>query len=385
MGYTWSMDTNTTDEQEVVAEVVDDTEAAVEEQAEDLLPVAVHQSTPPPELATIPGQDEFRAIAQMAMILAQANLVPKPLMRKPHDVFLVLLTGRDLGIPLTTALRQAYVIDGKVTVAPALRLAKVRQMGLGRVVPHPESDLNHYGAVAVDVNNVALGPPIWFGWEDAQIAGLVDEDCHVREDGRSVEHNDVFVSKGKIEKCGCKDNWKRYPQRMLWWRAAGYCADDYFPEAGLGIYSPDELGAVTDAEGRPIDVTHVEMPPGWEPPTPKEDPIVDEETVARLQRAIGTFTDDEKLKLKAMWTEREFPPLARLPQKFVSVVEAMIVAVTRNGVKSESGQAEPAAEADSGPVEPDAASDTANAASDDADEAWVSEAKGGDDDGEGYQ
>jgi len=305
------------------------------------------------------------------------------LQRKPHDVFMVLLTGRDLGIPLTTALRQAYVIDGKVTVAPALRLAKVRQMGLGRVVPHPDSNLANYGAMALDVNGTPLGPPVWFGWEDAQIAGLVDEDCHVAPSGRTIDHRDRAANpadrKDKGEKCKCKDNWKRYPQRMLWWRAAGYCADDYFPEAGLGIYSPDELGAVTDAEGRPIDVTHVEMPPGWERPGPKEEPIVDEETVARLQRAIGTFTDDEKTRLKAMWVERDLPPLAKLPMKSVVVVEAMITAVTRNGGESAAGRDTDAAVGSA----PD---------SDDADAAWVAKAeakdheadKDGDDDGEGY-
>jgi hypothetical protein len=52
---------------------------------------------------------------------------------------------------------------------------------------------------------------------------------------------------------------------MLWWRASGFCADDFFPEAGMGLYSPEELGAVVDVDGRPIDPATVELPAGYEP------------------------------------------------------------------------------------------------------------------------
>jgi hypothetical protein len=52
---------------------------------------------------------------------------------------------------------------------------------------------------------------------------------------------------------------------MLWWRAAGYCAADFFPEAGLGLYSADELGGMTDADGNVMELDSVEVPPGYGP------------------------------------------------------------------------------------------------------------------------
>jgi len=373
------MDTNTevVPEPEAEVDLEEEIEAEVVEAERALVPVALHPTPPPAELDTIPGQDEFRSIAQMALLLSQANLVPAALRRKPHDVFLVLLTGRDLGVPLTTALREAYVIDGKVTVAPALRLAKVRQMGLGRVIPHPQSDLTNWGAMAVDTNGTALGPPIWFGWEDAQIAGLVDEECHVSEDGRTVVHHDSVDSKGKVTKCGCKTNWRNYPQRMLWWRAAGYAADDYFPEAGLGIYSPDEIGAVTDAEGRPVDVTAVELPAGWERPGAKAEPMADEETIARLQRAIGVLTDDEKVRLRELWSERGISPLSKLPEKSVVVVEALIGLAARSGGESAGGQGEASAGGPDPLSAEVAATEPAASADDAADAEWTAQAHGG--------
>lgn len=54
---------------------------------------------------------------------------------------------------------------------------------------------------------------------------------------------------------------------MLSWRALGYLLDEAVPEVGTGLYSPDELGAVTDEEGSPvIDVTEVGQVDGMPEP-----------------------------------------------------------------------------------------------------------------------
>jgi hypothetical protein len=54
---------------------------------------------------------------------------------------------------------------------------------------------------------------------------------------------------------------------MLSWRALGYLLDDAFSEVGTGLYAADELGAVTDEEGRPvIDVTEVAPIDGMQSP-----------------------------------------------------------------------------------------------------------------------
>ena len=51
-----------------------------------------------------------------------------------------------------------------------------------------------------------------------------------------------------------KDNWKKHPRNMLFWRALAngarfYCADVF---GGVAPYMPEELGAEVDLEGRPV-------------------------------------------------------------------------------------------------------------------------------------
>jgi len=79
-----------------------------------------------------PERLEMNDLASMAVTLAFADLVPKPLRGKPNDVFMVLLTARDLGVRVTTALREFHVIDGKLTLSPKVRLAMVNEQGAGK-------------------------------------------------------------------------------------------------------------------------------------------------------------------------------------------------------------------------------------------------------------
>jgi hypothetical protein len=185
------------------------------------------------DLPVIPSTNETTAIAQLANTLAYANACPSALRGKPNDVFLVLLTARDLGVSLTTAMREFHVIEGKVTLSPKVKLAMVRQAGLGKIWPDPAND-----------HNAAT----WHG-ERADMPGVVVSSTFTLADAKRAGMDG-------------KQNWRNYPARMMSWRAVGYLLDDLFAEVGTGLYQPDELGAVTDGDGEPIDVQAVESLPG---------------------------------------------------------------------------------------------------------------------------
>lgn len=177
------------------------------------------------ELPTVPERNELEAMAQLANTFAHARLVPKALQGQPADCLLVLMTARDLGLSMTVAFRELHPIDGRVTASPKLKLAIVRQRGLGRVWPAPDNgplSATWYATRADDPDTTYAST---FTIEDARSARLLG-----------------------------KDNWKMYPARMLSWRALGYLLDDAFSEVGTGLYSADELGAVTDSDGKVIDI-----------------------------------------------------------------------------------------------------------------------------------
>lgn len=315
-------------------------------------------------LALVPARDELRGLAEMSVTLATAGNVPKALRGKPADVFLVLLTARDLGVSITTALRTFHVIDGSVTVAPKARLAMLRRDGLGRAWPHqaPRQRLDDDGqlvdewcACGSDDPANGLRTATWhaeraddpgiiysatFTWEQADVAGLVK-----------------------------KDNWRSYPGRMLSWRALGYVLDDAFPEVGTGLYQPDELGAVTDEDGNPVfsladDANLVGARSA--PPRSHEANLyapANPTVVADLGERIKALEVYEGARetLIDLWKAPDdggnpkLPPLAKLLHSQEKVAAALVDSIERRAKHGEFGEprpTEPAAEGEPAPTEP---------------------------------
>jgi hypothetical protein len=68
-----------------------------------------------------------------------------------------------------------------------------------------------------------------------------------------------------------KDNWKNYAPAMLRARSCSAICRVVFPDAIMGVYTPDELGAIVNEEGDPIiDVT----------PEPALPPVVEEPAIS---------------------------------------------------------------------------------------------------------
>lgn len=278
------------------------------------------------DLPVVPGDHEVSAIAQLAVTIAAANTAPKALQNRPNDVFLVLLTARDVGVGLTTAIREFHVIDGKVTLSPKVKLAMVRQQGLGRVWPDPAND----GTSAT-----------WYA-ERNDLPGVRHQ---------STFTTDMATAAGLLPP---KDRsaWATYPERMLSWRACGYLLDDVFSEVGTGLYSPDELGAVTDADGEPIidvvgradPVPGTSAPRGHNQPPP---PDADQADLDALQERIDRLArlPEARQALVALWTkpraegsqEPTLPPLRKLKAAQVKTADAMVSSIEQRARKGEWG------------------------------------------------
>lgn len=279
------------DEQPLIepAELVDRAASTEIERAEVHAPL---EAGPP---GALPGQTDLLALAQLANTFAGAALVPKALQGRPADVLLVLLTARDLGLPATVALRECHPIDGRVTVSPKLKLAIVRERHLGRVWPDQENDVNAHTWYASRIDDPETIYRSTYTWEDAQRAGLVKKTCQPTEHAR-----------GGDKGCGCKSNWKMYPGQMLQWRSIGYLMDQAFGEVGTGLYGADELGAITDDEGRIIDVAEIGNLPGMEvPETPPPPPVerADPDATWDLQVRIRALPNEHRAKLAERWKD----------------------------------------------------------------------------------
>lgn len=327
MAYVHPFDPDTADESPDVTDVIEVAEI-VEDDEPALVPALPDDHIAPViDLPVIAPEHEFRALAMQAKMLSDSSLVPSALRGKPHDVLLVLMTGRDLGIAPTAALRKCYVVDGQVTIAPMLKSALVKMKGAGCVRPAQDNDAEHATAIAYDPAGKEIAR-YTVTWDDVK-------DITINSSGKKLV---------------AKDNWKNYPARMLWHRASGYIIDDIWPEISFGLYSPDEIGAITDEEGHVIDVAEVQVVDGFEkgnrrgksndaPPQ-----LMDDATAEALRVRASLLPADAKPLLKDQLVEREIRGsfFSNL-QSSAKVVDALITSFEKRAAGGEWGEWSPPA------------------------------------------
>lgn len=198
--------------------------------------------------------DEMMALAprtlgevrDLSRELAISRLLPSALQKQPADVFLILLTGQELGLGAMQSIRGIHVIDGKPAMSADLMGALcVRRRDICEYVSLVESTPQR---AVYETKRVGAPKPTRLTWtiEQAQAAGL----------------------RGK-------GNWSRYPDAMLRARCLSALCRAVYPDLVAGVYDPDELSAPV---GVP-DMVDVQPPP---PPAPKPAPadVVDAEVVA---------------------------------------------------------------------------------------------------------
>lgn len=197
--------------------------------------------------------------------ISQTEFVPKGLRGNLSAILACVTTGRELGLGDMTALRSIHIIDGKATFSAELMVQLVRKAGHSIT-----GDLSAETAVVVGKRR-DNGDTMTVTWtlDDAKRIGLLN-----------------------------KDNWKKYPEDMLWARAVSALCRRLFADCFSGAsYTPDELGAG--------DVTADELMDGE---------IVGElvgeteiETLSEPQRkrlfAIANENDVDKVTLKAILIE----------------------------------------------------------------------------------
>jgi hypothetical protein len=349
-----------------VADAVLNPELVVQQAGEDAATAAINAAvTEAATLPGVPGRDEFMALAMQARILSMSGAAPKAVRGNPYVAFHVAMVGRDLGISPSAALELIDIIEGggqyRLSLSPQLLNGQIRRLGLGSIVPLVQR-VDYCLAVALAPHghaDVRCGPT-WpdhiedcrchgilgsteFSWEEAQMAGLAMRDC------KPGEHTVKCLNRNTSSWEKCNQGYVTYPKRMMWWRAGGYCADDWFPEAGLGLYSPEELGAVVDVDGRPIDPTSVELPEGYQPKAPEPVAMADDRTVAELRHVINALPPDGRQALVAKWTDGQaegnpyLQPLGKageptkLPERQVKKAWAVVDHIAQRAAKGEWG------------------------------------------------
>ncbi len=151
----------------------------------------------------------------LARTLADSSLIPDALKGKPSDVFVILVSGHELGLSPMQALRGLAVIKGRPCLSADLMVALCnRQPEICKFFRFVQGDDK---SATYETHRVGHPQPIQmtFTIDQAKAAGLVS-----------------------------KDIWRAYPAAMLRARAASALARAVYPDLLLGVSETDEADEI---------------------------------------------------------------------------------------------------------------------------------------------
>lgn len=175
--------------------------------------------------------------AQWANQLAAADLLPVAYKGRPGNLIMAAELAKSLNLHPMTAITGMYVINGKPTASAALMSALVRRAG---------------HKLRVTGNNVKA---------TATLIRADDPDFEFSVTWELMKNPNGNPSAEEAGLLG-KDTWRLYKASLLKWRAVSQVCRDGAEEALMGLhYTPEEMGALVNADGIPIRAEQMERIP----------------------------------------------------------------------------------------------------------------------------
>lgn len=175
------------------------------------------------------------AATALANQLAQSAMLPPHLRGKPADLLWAIKMAETLGVPPMTAVVGIHSINGKPVCSADLMAAVVRRAGHRLRITSTDRECI---AVVIRADDPDFPFESRFTWARAEQAKLTG-----------------------------KDTWRQYPAAMLRARAIAEVCRMACPEALLGVYTPDELGAIEPLPpaGKAATLAARQLPPPAQP------------------------------------------------------------------------------------------------------------------------
>lgn len=206
----------------------------------------------------------------LATQLSVANTIPAALKKSPADILAIVMAGAELGLAPMQSIRALVLIQGRPTLSSEAQVALVRRQ---RDVCE-YFVMRHSDAARATYETKRVGDPasttMSFTIEEAAKAGLAGS-----------------------------DSYRKYPAAMLRARCGSALAKAVYSDLLLGVYDPEELGAVVDVTPAHVETPAAIMagavaPPPASPPPLNREPGDDIEDAALVTPEAGEPTPVEK-------------------------------------------------------------------------------------------
>ena len=195
--------------------------------------------------------------------ISKTEFVPRALRGKPNALLAAVLTGREMGLGPMESMRSIDVIDGRPSPSVEWMVGRILEAG-HLIWP---SEQTEESCTVNGVRFVQTPDGEWTTIEQSFTFTM-----------KMAERVKIRKRDGGSTTLAAKDNWRNYPEAMLYWRAASQLARQLFPDILRSVkHNPEELGAEVHPYGVFVEGDLPDVPDDLELPA-DEDPIVDEET-----------------------------------------------------------------------------------------------------------
>lgn len=213
----------------------------------------------------------FEETFRVAKAVYLGGLAPAALIGKLEGdaaisaVTVAIMSGAELGLKPMVALRSFTVINGKPALYGDGLINVVRQSGKVAYLRTgcDMRDGQMVGWCEAKRNDTHEAKRVEFSQEDAIRAGLWQTEAIVTKWNKWDKKNEQKPNDSP---------WWRFPQRMLAWRAAGYCLRELFGDVLGGIRDEFEAREISEYEEM-RDITPRQQPTPPVPPQPPAPPV----------------------------------------------------------------------------------------------------------------
>jgi hypothetical protein len=260
----------------------------------------------------------FEETFRVARAVVASGLAPSSLIGKltgddaASAVAVAIMSGAELGLKPMVALRSFTVINGKPALYGDGLINVVRQSGKIAYLRTGCEERNGkmVGFCEAKRNDTGEEKRVEFSQDDALRAGLWQTNAVIR---KQVWENGQKVWRDNVPN---DSPWWRFPQRMLAWRAAGYCLRELFGDVLGGIRDEFEAREMVDFEEmRDVTPSASASPP--RPPSPPKAPSAETETIdAAPEFDLGGFLEEletslatakDAASLEEIWNDYDVP------------------------------------------------------------------------------
>jgi hypothetical protein len=156
-------------------------------------------------------------VIKLSQHLEDTEFVPKTLRGRPAAIAAAILAGREAGIGPMRSLSHMHIVDGRPSMSAEQKRAQA--LAAGHEIVYVETSTTR-----CKVKGRRRGSEQW-----SEVTWTTDDAKAAKLDG--------------------KDNWRKWPRRMLQARATGELCDMLFPDATAGLATYEELVDDSDAVG----------------------------------------------------------------------------------------------------------------------------------------